>query len=1066
MQSYPFTSQVTYDEQGLPLYDRAVNSEFLRDVFKQYFSDGVFYSGNAACLQVAADTGMQVKVSPGACHIQGAMGIEYYQRTLVVQAAGAQDRIDTVVARLDLSVDARKIDLYVRQGTPGESPSAPALTRDSTTWELGLANLFIAKNTSRISQERITDTRLDTDRCGMVAAAVQPPFDTEEFFAQLNAAIAAHQQTADDQIADINSEWETTLSGINAEWDGWKDTTDEDFAAWFQHIKDQLDEDAAGHLQLQVDEINDTLATGAITTYQHRKIGTEHHLIGKGPNGKTQMTADVDTGDTVVLHDCADVDGLVIEGKTTQAGTGDPSPENIRAISGVGMYDQCVVLDGSSDEDLDIKSSGSGYADYAVCSNVIDPLQSEPINARSSYLKRAGSIVNSSDFGFAVNTTSSSLYFRISGVPATEPDYRAYLQAHPLIIWYKSVDYYKSTGPFYTVVELSDDPYRAVGFELTQPLFDGDSLKVSVPSGCDQMIVLDGTEQWQGFRSQTPAAYAGILFCDLAMIVDLKNVKLLSDRYDGQIGYTNSPGGMDVGACCIVPAASSGNKRFCVRPASTVLDIEEFKNHLSDHPLIVFYKSVDFTEEKDIPVVLEKHTKGLKIVTDTEAITEDANGTTDGYDAVYSVPCLSPVRGSIDLLSSHYKGVAGISPASGNVGVKTASSSNSLIFEDSGNLTSLEAAKDYFAAQQAAGTPVQVVYELAIPAEYARLYDGTTLPAYMGTEDFGSALDGEPVSGKWFTFTQDGTQVNFKGGGGLSDAKLAAANTSPGDVRTGKKFYAGDKTIKTGTLPVLHMGESNQINRWQNSTTKEVFIQANTIPEGIYESDGNTWTPQINIPAELFGNAAAAQVLAGITFTSQNGAKIAGTMTNRPGHQETKIAFGNGTGSIIVPIPKGAYLNNGESRPNNYDNSQNSSIAFLAGTATPDKVLTGNRFCSAHGVNIAGTMPNRGAPNQTLGIGGSYSISAGYYSGGKISAKGSFGGSGFSGDKSGSYAEIYRNESNVTREIQARSHASASISGKTVTITVHAEAYQRANDIPSLSGTKSSVDYSFSFTIS
>ena len=92
MQSYPFTSQVTYDEEGLPLYDRAVNSEFLRDVFKQYFSDGVFYSGNAACLQVAADTGMQVKVSPGACHIQGAMGIEYYQRTLVVQAAGAQDR--------------------------------------------------------------------------------------------------------------------------------------------------------------------------------------------------------------------------------------------------------------------------------------------------------------------------------------------------------------------------------------------------------------------------------------------------------------------------------------------------------------------------------------------------------------------------------------------------------------------------------------------------------------------------------------------------------------------------------------------------------------------------------------------------------------------------------------------------------------------------------------------------------------------------------------------------------------------------------------------------------------
>ena len=36
MNSYPFTSQVTYDEQGRPLYDRAVDSEFLRQVNRQY----------------------------------------------------------------------------------------------------------------------------------------------------------------------------------------------------------------------------------------------------------------------------------------------------------------------------------------------------------------------------------------------------------------------------------------------------------------------------------------------------------------------------------------------------------------------------------------------------------------------------------------------------------------------------------------------------------------------------------------------------------------------------------------------------------------------------------------------------------------------------------------------------------------------------------------------------------------------------------------------------------------------------------------------------------------------
>lgn len=231
MRSYPFTSQVTYDDEGLPLYDRAIDSAFLRKVFSQYFSDGVFYKPSNA-LQVVVDSGMQVAVEPGCCHIQGAIGIEDSRRTLVVQASESLDRIDTVVARLDLSLAVRDIDLYVVKGTAAVSPQPPALTRDATVWELGLANLFVAKNTQTISQQRITDTRLDASRCGVVAQTIGE-LDTSPYFAQIQAALADIQQQAAAQLVRLEF----------------------DFDSWLDTLKGKLGDDPATALQAQVDDL-------------------------------------------------------------------------------------------------------------------------------------------------------------------------------------------------------------------------------------------------------------------------------------------------------------------------------------------------------------------------------------------------------------------------------------------------------------------------------------------------------------------------------------------------------------------------------------------------------------------------------------------------------------------------------------------------------------------------------------------------------------------------------------------------------------------------------------------
>lgn len=89
---------------------------------------------------------------------------------------------------------------------------------------------------------------------------------------------------------------------------------------------------------------------------------------------------------------------------------------------------------------------------------------------------------------------------------------------------------------------------------------------------------------------------------------------------------------------------------------------------------------------------------------------------------------------------------------------------------------------------------------------------GKEVPAYVGTEPFADALAGESVTGRWLTFTQDGEQINFNGGGGLSLTKLTLADADTGDVISGKKFYSGDKTIKTGSiLPRNTVGKNGTV---------------------------------------------------------------------------------------------------------------------------------------------------------------------------------------------------------------------------------------------------------------
>src|SRR5699024_10933224 len=148
-------------------------------------------------MQVLADTGMQIKISAGVCYINGYMGWIENAETFTIEESDTQSRIDRIVARLDF--DNREIQCYVKKGTATGNTVAPTLQRDYDIYEIGLADILVGGNVVEIKQANITDLRLNTDLCGIVANQLQH-VDTTTLFNQYQDWLANATEQGEEDL--------------------------------------------------------------------------------------------------------------------------------------------------------------------------------------------------------------------------------------------------------------------------------------------------------------------------------------------------------------------------------------------------------------------------------------------------------------------------------------------------------------------------------------------------------------------------------------------------------------------------------------------------------------------------------------------------------------------------------------------------------------------------------------------------------------------------------------------------------------------------------------------------
>ncbi len=155
--------------------DRMYNASDFAAYFGKLVSNGIFYA-TAANLQVIVASGMKVAVLPGSAWINGYA----YENTDTLElelatANGVNPRIDRVVVRW--SAVGREIRLAVLTGVASASPVTPELTRNNDIYELGIADIAVAKGVVSITAGSITDTRLNTTLCGLVNSLVSAVYE-------------------------------------------------------------------------------------------------------------------------------------------------------------------------------------------------------------------------------------------------------------------------------------------------------------------------------------------------------------------------------------------------------------------------------------------------------------------------------------------------------------------------------------------------------------------------------------------------------------------------------------------------------------------------------------------------------------------------------------------------------------------------------------------------------------------------------------------------------------------------------------------------------------------------
>lgn len=213
-------------------------------MFSSYFTNGVFIDDSSSDhLRVEKSQGLTLVVKAGRANINGAFYWQKDDETITLEQNIATKSYN-IILRLNDNDAYRNITLVASDINDG-------ITRNDSIYDLVLATVTVTGNASEIKGSDITDTRLDSTRCGAVTSAIKS-VQSLDLFAQVT-----------ELFKEIKAQNESEMNENRTE-----------FNDWFETVKDTLDENTAGKLSNRISNIENMIMENHFTTILLTDDGT------------------------------------------------------------------------------------------------------------------------------------------------------------------------------------------------------------------------------------------------------------------------------------------------------------------------------------------------------------------------------------------------------------------------------------------------------------------------------------------------------------------------------------------------------------------------------------------------------------------------------------------------------------------------------------------------------------------------------------------------------------------------------------------------------------------------